>query len=63
MTNWKSFVPALIPLAAYGLSYAGLWPTNMPLPPIQDVWPMLLGLLGVGWQAKDKDVTGGTREQ
>jgi hypothetical protein len=35
----------------------------MPLPPIQDVWPMLLGLLGVGWQSKDKDVTGGTREQ
>ena len=63
MTNWKSFVPALIPFAAYGLSHFGLWPEYMPLPPLEQVWPILFGLFGVGWYSKDKDVTGGTRDQ
>ena len=61
--NWKTIVTALIPLAAYGLNYFGLWPTSIPLPPFDQIWPVLLGLAGVGVQAKDNNVTGGTIQQ
>ncbi len=56
-TNWKTTVAALIPLVAYGLKYAGVWPESMPLPPFDEVWPFVLGLIGVGVAAKDNNVT------
>ena len=55
--NWKTTVAALIPLAAYALKYAGVWPESMPLPPLDEVWPFILALLGVGVAAKDNNVT------
>jgi hypothetical protein len=55
--NWKTTVAALIPLFAYGLKYAGVWPESMPLPPFDEVWPFVLGLIGVGIAAKDQNVT------
>jgi hypothetical protein len=55
--NWKTTVMALIPLLAYGLKFAGVWPESMPLPPLDEVWPFLLGLVGVGVAAKDNNVT------
>lgn len=63
LKNWKTTVTALIPLAAYGLNYFGLWPTSIPLPPFDQVWPVLLGLVGVGATAKDNNVTGGDVHQ
>ena len=32
--NWRTTVVGLIPLVAYGLKYAGVWPESMPLPPL-----------------------------
>jgi hypothetical protein len=55
--NWKTTVAALIPLLAYGLKYAGVWPESMPLPPLDEVWPFLLSILGIGIAAKDNNVT------
>lgn len=55
--NWKTTVAALIPLVAYGLKYAGVWPESMPLPPLDEVWPFLLSILGIGIAAKDNNVT------
>jgi len=59
--NWKTTVMALIPLAAYGLKFAGVWPESMPLPPLDEVWPFLLGLIGVGVAAKDNNVTNASK--
>jgi hypothetical protein len=63
VTNWKTTVAGLIPLIAYALSYAGAWPTNIPLPPIEQSWPFVLALFGIGASAKDSNVTGGTTQQ
>jgi hypothetical protein len=63
ITNWKTTVMGLLPLACYGLKWAGVWPESIPLPPIEKVWPEVLALIGLGWMAKDADVTGGTRQQ
>lgn len=63
LKNWKTTVSALIPLAAYGLQYAGLWPSSIPLPPFDQVWPFVLAIFGIGANAKDGNVTGGTIQQ
>lgn len=63
ITNWKTTISGLIPLVAYALSYAGLWPSIIPLPPIDQVWPFVLAIVGIGASAKDNNVTGGTVEQ
>lgn len=55
--NWKTTVMGLIPLVAYGLKYFGVWPESMPLPPLDEVWPFLLALVGMGAAAKDGNVT------
>jgi hypothetical protein len=55
--NWKTTVVGLIPLVAYGLKYAGVWPESMPLPPLDEVWPFLLSIVGLGVAAKDGNVT------
>jgi len=55
--NWKTTVMGLIPLIAYGLKYAGVWPESMPLPPFDEVWPFLISLAGIGAAAKDSNVT------
>jgi hypothetical protein len=55
--NWKTTVMGLIPLFAYGLKYAGVWPESMPLPPFDEVWPFLFSLAGIGAAAKDGNVT------
>jgi hypothetical protein len=55
--NWKTTVAGLIPLVAYALKYAGVWPESMPLPPLDEVWPFLLALVGIGAAAKDNNVT------
>jgi hypothetical protein len=57
VVNWKTTVAAFIPIVAYGLKYAGVWPESMPLPPLDEVWPFVLALLGVGVAAKDNNVT------
>ena len=61
--NWKTTVTALIPLAAYALNYFGLWPASIPLPPFDQIWPVLLSVAGVGVTDKDSNVTGGTVQQ
>ena len=61
LVNWKTTVAALIPLAAYGLKYAGVWPESMPLPPLDEVWTFVLALLGVGVAAKDNNVTNASK--
>jgi len=63
LTNWKTTVSALIPLVAYGLQYAGVWPASIPLPPIEQVWPFVLAIFGIGANAKDDNVTGGDVHQ
>lgn len=61
--NWKTTVSGLIPLAAYGLNYFGLWPYVIPLPPFDQVWPFVLAIVGIGGSAKDANVTGGNVHQ
>lgn len=61
--NWKTTVAALIPLAAYALNHFGLWPASIPLPPLDQIWPALLAVAGVGVAAKDQNVTGGDVHQ
>lgn len=63
LMNYKTTMMGLVPLVAYGLKAFGYWPENMPLPPFDEVWPFIIGLFGVGAMAKDRDVTGGSREQ
>lgn len=63
LKNWKTTASALIVPIAYGLQFAGVWPTAIPLPPIDQVWPFVLAILGVGVSAKDNNVTGGDVEQ
>ncbi len=53
LVNWKTTVMAIMPLIAYGLSYAGVWPASMPLPPLEQVWPALISVFGVGLVASD----------
>lgn len=57
LANWRTTAMALIPLVAYALKYAGVWPESMPLPPMDQVWPFLLAILGIGAAAKDSNVT------
>lgn len=63
LTNWKTTVSGLIPLVAYALNYFGLWPSVIPLPPFDQVWPFVLAIVGIGGAAKDSNVTGGTIHQ
>lgn len=63
LTNWKTTVSGLIPLLAYALNYFGLWPSVIPLPPFDQVWPFVLAIVGIGGAAKDSNVTGGTVQQ
>jgi hypothetical protein len=63
LKNWKTTVSALIPLAAYALNYAGAWPSVIPLPPFDQVWPFIVSILGIGVYAKDSNVTGGSIHQ
>lgn len=55
--NWKTTAMALIPLVAYALKYAGVWPESMPLPPFDEVWVFLASIVGIGVAAKDSNVT------
>ena len=59
--NWKTTLMGLIPLVAYGLKYAGVWPESMPLPPFDEVWPFLLSIAGIGAAAKDNNVTNASK--
>lgn len=61
LANWRTTLMALIPLIAYALKYAGVWPESMPLPPMDQVWPFLLAILGIGVTAKDNNVTNASR--
>ena len=53
LVNWKTTFVAILPLVAYGLSYAHLWPAAMPLPPLDQVWPAIFAALGVGLVSAD----------
>ena len=59
--NWRTTVLGLIPLVAYALKYAGVWPESMPLPPLDTVWPFLLSIVGIGVAAKDNNVTNASK--
>ena len=59
--NWRTTVIGLIPVVAYGLKYAGVWPESMPLPPLDTVWPFLLSIVGIGVAAKDNNVTNASK--
>lgn len=61
LANWRTTLMALIPLIAYALKYAGVWPESMPLPPLDEVWPFLLSIVGIGISAKDNNVTNASR--
>ena len=63
LKNWKTTVSGLIPLVAYALNYFGLWPSIIPLPDFNQVWPFVLAIVGIGANAKDSNVTGGTVQQ
>lgn len=63
LKNWKTTVSGLIPLAAYALNYFGVWPSAIPLPPFEQVWPFILSIVGIGATAKDSNVTGGDVHQ
>jgi len=63
LVNWKTTISGLIPLVAYGLNYAGLWPSVIPLPPFDQVWPFVVAIVGIGGAAKDSNVTGGNIQQ
>jgi hypothetical protein len=57
--NWKTtFAGVVVPLAPYVLQHYGLWPTGMALPPLDNVWPTILGLAGLGIVSKDYNVSG-----
>jgi hypothetical protein len=59
LKNWKTTViPAVLMLGPYALQFAGLWPAALPLPPFEQVYPQVMGLLGLGAVAKDFNVTG-----
>jgi hypothetical protein len=51
--NWKTTLTGIIPLAVYGLNYFGLWPSAIPLPPFDQVWPFVASVFGLGISAKD----------
>jgi hypothetical protein len=53
LVNWKTTVMALLPLVAYALSHFGLWPASMPLPPLDQIWPGLFAVFGVGLVSAD----------
>jgi hypothetical protein len=61
LANWRTTIIGLIPLVAYGLKYAGVWPESMPLPPLDEVWPFLLSIVGLGAVAKDQNVTNASK--
>ena len=61
LANWRTTLMALIPLIAYGLKFAGVWPESMPLPPLDEVWPFLLSIVGIGFSAKDANVTNASK--
>lgn len=61
LANWRTTLMALIPLIAYGLKFAGVWPESMPLPPLDEVWPFILAILGIGVSAKDNNVTNASK--
>lgn len=53
--HWKSTVAGLIPVVPYVLKAFGLWPAVIPLPPIEQVWPVIAGSMGLGVVSKDYD--------
>ena len=61
--SWHTTISGLIPLAAYALNYFGLWPSIIPLPPFDQVWPFVVAIFGIGASAKDARVTGGDVQQ
>jgi hypothetical protein len=62
-TNWKTSATAFMAVVPYILQHFGYWPSSIPLPPFDQVWPPILAVLGVGATAKDSNVTGGTVHQ
>lgn len=63
IVNWKTTLWGLSPLVFYALDHYGFWPAWIPLPPLKDAWPFIMSAAGIGWVAKDNNVTGGTKEQ
>jgi hypothetical protein len=64
LVNWHTTLVGFAPLFAYAANYYGYWPAFFPpLPPIETVWPQILAAAGIGWFAKDNNVTGGTKQQ
>lgn len=63
LNSYRTTIMGLLPLIGYALKYAGFWPDTMPLPPIEQVWPFVLALFGLGLSAKDSNITGGNIEQ
>ena len=63
LVNWKTSLLGAAPLLMYALQYFGWWPSIIPLPPFHDVWPVVVANLGLGFSAKDHNITGGTRQQ
>lgn len=61
--SWHTTVSGLIPLVAYALNYFGMWPSIIPLPPFDQVWPFVVAIFGIGATAKDARVTGGDVQQ
>jgi hypothetical protein len=53
LVNWKTTLMAVLPLIAYVMSHFGLWPASMPLPPLEQVWPALISVFGIGFVASD----------
>lgn len=58
MNNWRTTLMGFIPAVPYLLQWFGFWPSVIPLPPFEQVWPTIAGVLGVGVIAKDSNVTG-----
>lgn len=58
LVNWRTTVWGLTPLIPYALNFFGVWPTIIPLPPFDQIWPVIAASVGIGATAKDHNVTG-----
>jgi len=54
LKNWKTTtISIVLTLGPYILQYFGFWPSAIPLPPFDQAWSSIAGVIGVGAMAKD----------
>lgn len=58
LKNWKTTVGGLLLPALYLAHYFGVDVPGLVLPPLDQAWPIMLALFGIGAAAKDNNVAG-----